>query len=851
MSPSHGLSIGADPVYHPPACAANRISDVDSRSPADILTIVKRTDTLCLLALLGIQLAFFQPSTFAPSRLLASRYSDVITQHLPHQIFIRDSLLNQRSFPLWNPLECAGTPAFPNPLYFTLAFPHLLLTPLPPAMALNLGFFIHIALAGIATYCYARRTGCGPAGSLLAAIAYSLGLRSLSHIQVGFYSRAIFFAYIPLLFLAVERCCTRPSPGSSLLMGIFMSLALLSGEPQLFIYVSAFLALYALLRTLFTPAGMGPIASTTKSLACVLAGIILFLLIAAFYLVPAARLGPLLTRVRPIGEEHLALMPTLPQLASLFTPGLVGEFSPGLAPAWESALYIGIVPSLLIIRTATRRASRRDFYLWGALMVVALLLSLRGAQAIHATVSRLVPALASFRNPGRTIYLAPFFASVLAGRGLHSLLSARPHALRRTAIFWLCALLAGAMLLICTHSWLMRQDGNTLLDNYCVRFSAFFGKAQLASVDRAAIRDEGMAFAESAARSLRFQFAMLLAACGFFVFTEIMPLRGPSSLILVAATAADLFYFGGGCVHTHPLREIYPPSALREMFGKGHTTSRLLDMSSPFAAAFWTAFPFAESTEISLSRVDGYTPVNLDSYARFIEMMTDLRTPYSRWSLSAPSIAHPELLSLLNAELILSTSILHHAPFRFLDEFNDLRTYKQFLGSVIVPRLLLYENIGCMPGAWLVPAAEGCAPGGEEQKILGTDPRQKVILAPGAKPLSGGESYRPVPLSRRGPNAIALECETSRPAYLCTSEIWTPGWIARDCGRPVEVARINMIFRGIYLPPGKHSIAMNYRPPGLRMGAAISGVTAATVLMIFIIGRRCKSLHSPRSTVRH
>ena len=162
---------------------------------------IRKTNIVYLGVLLILQALLFPPAAFDPSNLLASKYSDVITQHLPHQIFIRQTLLQNKRFPLWDPDECAGTPAFPNPLYLILAFPHLLLVWLPPALAINIGFFLHIFLAGALTYAFARKIGCSPVASLFTALVFSLGGRSLSKVQGGIYPAVAYLPYVPLLLL--------------------------------------------------------------------------------------------------------------------------------------------------------------------------------------------------------------------------------------------------------------------------------------------------------------------------------------------------------------------------------------------------------------------------------------------------------------------------------------------------------------------------------------------------------------------------------------------------------------------------------------------------------------------------
>ena len=64
------------------------------------------------------------------------------------------------------------------------------------------------------------------------------------------------------------------------------------------------------------------------------------------------------------------------------------------------------------------------------------------------------------------------------------------------------------------------------------------------------------------------------------------------------------------------------------------------------------------------------------------------------------------------------------------------------------------------------------------------------------------------------------------------------GWSIYDNGKEVEVMHVNIGFMGAYLEPGEHNIVVKYRTPGLYEGAAISGITAIALLIMWIRRRR-------------
>jgi hypothetical protein len=685
---------------------------------------------------------------------------------------------------------------------------------------MNVGFFLHIFLAGALTYALARKIGCNTTASLFASLVFSLGSRTLSLIQGGIYPLMVYLPYVPLLFLCAERCITRPSLRTSLIMTGCITLALLTGEMQMLIYSILLILLFSLLRCRIAPHRMPAVASPGRGLCSVFAGMLLCIPISAFYLLPAWRLYPLLTRSLPLGEAQFSMMPSLSILRLILNPKLLNDFIPSTELPWESALYVGLAPITVIAWVFFRNSYRRDLALWGSLAAVAILFSLRELKAAHLPFNLILPSLALFRNPGRMLFFFPFFVAMLAGRGLNLFSSKEPQGnIRRNARSHLYIFVIIGLMLCCVFALTYWRDITCLTAQYRQRFSSFFGSAQLGLIKANSLREDAASFKAILLGSLAFQFAAIAALFLLFILREKGAMTSRAfGVFLIGIAYADLFYFGRPYLETHRIDEIYPVSALYRRLQQTTHASRLLDASTPSVAPFWTALPSFQSAGLGLSRIDGYAPVNLTSYVRYMDLARGRsKTAWPRWGVTAPSIEYPELLSLLNVGFLISPDPLTPTSLTLLDEFRDAPVYRQFLGAGVIPRLFLYRNGDSLPEA-------------EDRMMTEIDFKSKALLQPDARTLSGGEPYRSVPVSRHAPDLIGIDLETRLPSYLCLSEVWTPGWKATDGGKPVKVVRLNKIFRGVYLNSGKHSLRMSYHPPGLKVGIAISFLTAAALI---------------------
>lgn len=82
-------------------------------------------------------------------------------------------------------------------------------------------------------------------------------------------------------------------------------------------------------------------------------------------------------------------------------------------------------------------------------------------------------------------------------------------------------------------------------------------------------------------------------------------------------------------------------------------------------------------------------------------------------------------------------------------------------------------------------------------------------------------------------NVVEIDVNTPQPGMLVLNDSWDSGWKAKLDGVERPVFRVNYAFRGVVVPPGKHTVTFMYRPPLLLMGLVISAVTLLLLTITF------------------
>jgi hypothetical protein len=78
-------------------------------------------------------------------------------------------------------------------------------------------------------------------------------------------------------------------------------------------------------------------------------------------------------------------------------------------------------------------------------------------------------------------------------------------------------------------------------------------------------------------------------------------------------------------------------------------------------------------------------------------------------------------------------------------------------------------------------------------------------------------------------NAVKIDVAAPEPGIVVLHDLFYPGWEAYVDGIGKPVLRANILFRGVEVPAGHHSISFVFRPLSLaNLSAALSGLVHRT-----------------------
>ncbi|HEV7666484.1 MAG TPA: YfhO family protein, partial [Chloroflexota bacterium] len=146
-------------------------------------------------------------------------------------------------------------------------------------------------------------------------------------------------------------------------------------------------------------------------------------------------------------------------------------------------------------------------------------------------------------------------------------------------------------------------------------------------------------------------------------------------------------------------------------------------------------------------------------------------------------------------------------------------------------QVTIRENPTALPRAWLVHRAKQVAPGTAAGVLASgaVDARQVVLLetAPppdlGEPPDGADETVR---IEAYAADRLSVRAASSMASVLILSEVYYPAWQAYVDGQPTPVLVADGALRAVALPAGEHVVEMRFESLALRVGLALSLMSA-------------------------
>jgi hypothetical protein len=349
------------------------------------------------------------------SRALYSE--DFMADCLPRIAVARQSLLQDRELPRWNPYQFAGTPILGNGQSSYYYPPHWLGLLLPIPESGEALILLHLILAAAGMYRLARSFRLSRTAAVMAGLGYALGFGALARVFAGHLYYFMTHGIAPWMLYAVMRVIHRPTPTHVGAVAVWTFAVVVGGAPQWGYLV----ALVTAALTLWQVAGKAIRKEPwIRPALGALGGAVLGSLLSAVELLPALEVARHSVRGRPLraNVEFLGWYAiSREDLVSFITPC----FAWAPAEHWmfsrmwhEKSLHTGILP-LLASFAAPLSRKRGPVLFFGITGAVGLL----AAMALPPVndLLLLLPWYGNFRIPARTAWIVILCVPMLGALG--------------------------------------------------------------------------------------------------------------------------------------------------------------------------------------------------------------------------------------------------------------------------------------------------------------------------------------------------------------------------------------------------------------------------------------------------
>jgi hypothetical protein len=681
--------------------------------------------------------------------------------------------LRAGEWPLWSPQQYCGVPFFANPAHGMFQPLNLIFLATPPVTGLALHAFAGLFLMGLFTTLLLRMMGTAYIPAAIGGMVYAFCGASVSVMSRPEILGVLIWP--PVLYAVAFAYSEKPRRMLVLSGGLVIALLLLAGEP-LFGAILALSALaYGLLRAFSRRQSGGPVPRQALTGFAAMAGIGLAL--------SAVQWIPFLAWVGTLDRPAEALWP---RGWSGHLPAHFSEVPAALllprAAALPGMLYFGAIPLMLIPAAMLYRQRRFEVTYFFIATVLWFALAIWGSDASPAS------------DPWKVlVYPGALGVALLAGFGADRLLLAGRDP--RSPLIWGSVLIALAMATALMIIGTADTRGRIALA--VLALLPFF--------------------------ILRVRWVGL--ACGVVLaFLLFLDLREASANVYQHPYAGD----------AHWVNEFLPAIKEAEAQALGERILTLpasresvlpanIGFLQPVESAGGAYWPLARDQARWWSRLAPYMS------ATVIDAETDGVTPF-----------YPQLLNYMGARVVVGERNLPWMD----DETTRERLRLRFMRTL--GRVSLWKNESAHARVRWVPHWQPAADLDEAMTMLiapGFQGRSVCVVTARGSDQETLEAVLPSGVSETGeaatadarcalvretPEELEITTDTTSGGILVLADTFAGGWHAYVDGARSPILQVNGLFRGVYLPSGKHTIVFTYAPLSVTLGFLISGLAVLT-----------------------
>lgn len=710
---------------------------------------------------------------------------DIGGEIYPMRSLVVDYLKNGL-MPLWNPFIFSGTPFlanFQSAVFNPLNFLFFLI---PKIDAWSILVLIQPFFAAVFLYLFMRRLNVSRVSSVFSATAFAFC--GYMTVWGAYGTMAMSVLFLPLILYLVESYFLNKKLILLPLITIVLGISFFSGHIQSWMYVFLGTLIYLLVRQYQLKSGF-------KTQAVMLFFIFLSLPFVALQLFPALELYFSSSRQLAINDPQNTGIP-VQYLITVLAPDFFGN--PVTRNDWfgtyaEWMGYSGLV-TLIFCLVAVTDAKNTKIRPFVALLMLGILLSVRSP--ILELISRLPLPVLSNSNPSRAVVLVSFAIAVLSGFGMDAIfLASRP---KRKNLFYAL----GAVTVIVLSALFLSLSGNVFLS------------AEIAE------KLKTVSF-----RNLLLPI-FLTSACWILAVTYYFKNRLNKLIVLcfLLLVVIEMFRFYSKWMPFDERINFYPETGVTDFLKKQEGFYR-----------FYGQFSQAPAYLEKLYGIEGYEPLNLLSYATFINAAISGKESkiYSLdVRLQSRERYTKKTLDMLGVKYLIFDAEGFKSPFVFpVWDYDYPKIYDD-------GKYFIFENKDVLPRAYLTG---NVITEGDGSKVIARlfsesfNPKDSVIVENGDfNGISKAETAN-VKIELYEPNRIMIRTRNSIPQALVLGDNYYPGWKAYVNGKPAGIYRANYTLRAVKIPAGENRVEFIYKPFSFTIGLILSVSAGFIILFVFLI----------------
>ncbi|MBI2400755.1 MAG: YfhO family protein [Deltaproteobacteria bacterium] len=312
-----------------------------------------------------------------------------------------------------------------------------------------------------------------------------------------------------------------------------------------------------------------------------------------------------------------------------------------------------------------------------------------------------------------------------------------------------------------------------------------------------------------------------------------------AAVLLISILGVDLFFAHNGYYHTTRAEEYHAKGPVLD-FLSNDTSGLFRVYTTPRTAKQGSITLIDEkkaragSLDIEKEKVSGYSLEHKVFDTSGVEVMR--RADYSSIQELLAMQGGPDatnVLKMLNVKYLISIPEIDSTQWKRKDYPGWSSGDEAFK---------IYENQNFLPRHYMAYDYRVIKKPDEYISNLldkGFDPGRTVLLETDpAVVKSEAEGKFSVEVISYRNNSSELKVSTDKGGILVASESWYPGWKAFVDGKEVKLLKADLVLRAVALTAGEHTVKFVYSPASFKIGAAISGATAAFIIFFFALQLR-------------